>query len=287
MKKVFLYFIIALSSFADTIEFFHENDVFITDEYYTSGLEFKYKKENTSGLESSRNYYLGEKFYTPSNILIENPKDYDRPYAAWLYLGYEKEKKENKEEITEGFQLGITGKHALGGFLQSSLHSVIGEEYPRGWDTEIEEMLGLQYNYSLKREEYYRKNGENYLSRKTHYEVTLGNIFTNLSYGKLFLIGNKTPLDNNQKEFVYSFYYEPQVQLTLYDATLKGSLFNNDSLVTRDFNPILIKNSIGSEVEYKKVILNYSMHFYSTDIKDLPWKLSSHIYSKFFIKYKF
>lgn len=286
MKKVFLYFIIALSSFADTIEFFHENDLFITDEYYTSGLEFKYRKENKSEMNNFDNFYFGEKFYTPSNILMENPEDYDRPYAAWLYFGYEKEKIENHKELKQGFDLGITGKNALGGFLQSTLHGIIGEEYPKGWDSQIEQMTGIQYNYSLKTEDYSKESNGNYFSRQNHYNVEIGNVFTNFSYGKIFLIGNKTPFEDNQKVLKYYFYLEPQLEIVIYDATLKGSILNNHSPVTKEFNPILLKNSLGTVVQYKNLVLNYTMNFMSNDIKGTPWKLSNHIYSKFFIQYK-
>ena len=97
MKRcLFLIFVVVFEIFGEnTFEFYHDNDLFITDEDYTSGVEFKYKQELDEG-GNYNGFSFGQKFYTPSNITENEAKDYDRPYAAWLYLGIEKEKIEQQ-----------------------------------------------------------------------------------------------------------------------------------------------------------------------------------------------
>ncbi len=287
MKRLILFILISFMTYSDSFDFFHDNDIFITDEYYTSGFEFKYRHDSTKEENNYYNFILGQKFYTPSNITEIETDKYDRPYAAWLYLGYEKEKIENRKEKIYGFQMGITGPNALGEFLQGTMHEIIGEEIPSGWKTQIEEIIGLQYYYSLKDEVFGKEENGNFISRQNHYVLELGNIFVNGKYGKIFLIGNKTPFEKSQRELNYYFYFEPQIQLTLYDATLKGRIYDAESIVTRDFYNYVINNIVGAQVEYKDLMFAYSLNFNSTEIKEMPWKVVNHTYSKFYIRVNF
>lgn len=285
MKKLLVYFGLVFSIFADSFEFNHDNDIFITDEYYTSGVEFNYSKKISEA--DTFSYILGEKFYTPSSILLENPLLYDRPYAGWLYGTFEKSSKTHNSEISKGYTLGITGKNALGEFLQGTLHKIIGEEHPNGWSSQIESTIGIQYSYSIKKEKSGKNVNGNFISLIEHKGFELGNIFTNFSYGNIFLIGNKTPFEDTQKATRYYFYYEPQLTFVLQDATLQGALFSAKSSVTKEINPFIIKNTIGAELEYKNYIFNYAMNIQSTDVKSMAWKLGNHIFSRFSIKYIF
>lgn len=285
MNRIVLYLLISITIFADSFEFNHDNDIFITDEYYTSGVEFDYSKNVTSNKEEF--YILGEKFYTPSSLLIEDPVLYDRPYAGWLYLTYGQTIKLEKSETRTGYTVGITGKNALGEFLQGTLHKIIGEEHPTGWNSQIESTIGIQYSYEMKNEKIMKNNDDNYISIIEHKGFEIGNIFTNFSYGNIFLIGNKTPFEESQKAVKYYFYYEPQLTFVLQDATLQGALFSEKSSVTKEINPFIIKNTIGAEVEYRDYIFNYAMNIQSTDVKSMSWKLSNHIYSRFSLKYLF
>lgn len=287
MKKIYMFFILINAIFSDTFDFYHDNDIFITDEYYTSGFEFKYRHDSTNEENNYYNFFLGQKFYTPSNITEVEEEKYDRPYAAWLYLGYEKEKRENHKEKLYGFTMGITGPNALGELFQESMHEIIGEEIPGGWRSQIEEILGFQYYYSLIDEEYLKKEKDNIISRQNHFAFELGNVFTNVKYGKIFLIGNKTLFEKSQNKLSYYFYFEPMLQLTLYDATLKGAIYNSRSTLTKDFYVFSLKNTLGSEIEYKKINFGYSLNFTSTEIKEMQWKIANHVYSKFFIRLNF
>lgn len=287
MKKLIFFILISFMTYSDSFDFFHDNDIFITDEYYTSGFEFKYRHESTKEKNNYYNFFLGQKFYTPSNITEIEVDKYDRPYAAWLYLGYEKEKVEERKEKIYGFQMGITGPNALGEFLQGTMHEIIGEEIPTGWKTQIEEIIGLQYYYSLKEEEFIKEENGNFISRQNHYGFEIGNIFINGKFGKIFFIGNRDPFEEGKEDLNYFFYFEPQIQLNLYDATLKGKIYDSESIVTKEFNNFVIKNIIGAQLSYRNLMFSYALNFNSTEIKEMPWQIVNHTYSKFYIRIKF
>lgn len=271
----------------DSFEFFHDNDLFITDEYYTSGVELKYRHMSTLDSSNYYNFFFGQKFYTPSDITGGNNMNYDRPYAAWLYFGYEKEKIRIDTIKKYGLQLGLTGPNALGEIVQNGIHQIIGEESPDGWDEQIEEIWGIQYYNSLIREKYKKNENENIVSISEHIEYELGNVFTNAKYGGIFLIGNKSLYEDGDKEWNYYFYFEPQLQLTLYDATLKGDLYSKDSPITKDFNLFMLKNTLSASLTHKDVTVSYSLNFNSTEMNDMPWKLVNHIYNKLYFRYSF
>ncbi len=62
--------------------------------------------------------------------------------------------------------------------------------------------------------------------------------------------------EEGENEWNYYFYYEPQLQLTVYDATLKGSLYSESSPITKDFNVVMLKNIIGASVTHKNITVN-------------------------------
>ena len=288
MKKIIVFIIMIITIFPkDSFEFYHDNDLFITDEYYTSGVEMKYRHMSTLDNSNYYNFFFGQKFYTPSDITGSNKQDYDRPYAAWLYFGYEKEKLQVNSIKKYGIQLGITGPNALGEIVQNGIHQIIGEENADGWQEQIEEIWGVQYYNSLIKEDYKKKSDEGVVSLSEHIEYELGNVFTNVKYGKIFLIGNKSLYESENKKWNYYFYFEPQLQLTLYDATLKGSLYSSNSPVVKDFNIIMLKNEVGASLSHKDIIVNYSLNFNSTEINDMPWKFVNHMYNRLDFVYEF
>ena len=286
-KGIIVFFLLlTFNSFgSDSFEFYHDNDLFITDEYYTSGIELKYRHMSTLDNENYYNFFFGQKFYTPSDITGGSEEKYNRPYAAWLYFGYEKEKIKINSIKKYGFQLGLTGPNALGEIVQNGIHQIIGEENADGWDEQIEEIWGIQYYNSSIKEQYNKKEDKAIVSLSNHLEYELGNVFTNIKYGKIFLMGNSSLYEEGENEWNYYFYYEPQLQLTVYDATLKGSLYSESSPITKDFNVVMLKNIIGASVTHKNITVNYSLNFNSTEIDDMPWKFVNHIYNRLYFKY--
>ena len=288
MKKIIIFIVLVVTVFSDdSFEFYHDNDLFITDEYYTSGVELKYRHMSTLDSSNYYNFFFGQKFYTPSDITGGNEQDYDRPYAAWLYFGYEKEKIKIDSIKKYGIQLGLTGPNALGEIVQNGIHQIIGEENADGWDEQIEEIWGIQYYNSVIKEEYKEKSDEGIVSLSEHIEYELGNVFTNIKYGKIFLIGNKSFYESKNKKWNYYIFIEPQFQLTLYDATLKGSLYSASSPIIKNFNSVVLKNTIGASITHKDVTLNYSLNLNSTEINDMPWKLVNHMYNRLYFSYNF
>ena len=286
MKRyLLLIFVVVFEIFGEnTFEFYHDNDLFITDEDYTSGVEFKYKQELDEG-GNYNGFSFGQKFYTPSNITENEAKDYDRPYAAWLYLGIEKEKIEQSKKVIKGIQLGLMGPNALGEFVQKGVHRAIGEEDPSGWKEQVEEMVGVQYYISEYKEKGKNSNLDGYSSWSIHKEMEVGNIFSNLKYGILMQMGNKSIYNDEKGDWKYYVYYEPQICIVLYDATIQGKIFSDDQDgIVKDSNLFVIKNTLGASLNYKNIVLEYSLNLNSTTVKDLPWKPLDHIYNKFYIK---
>lgn len=95
-------------------------------------------------------------------------------------------------------------------------------------------------------------------------------------------MGNSSLYEEGETSGNYYFYYEPQLQLTVYDATLKGSLYSESSPITKDFNVVMLKNILGASVTHKNITVNYSLNFNSTEIDDMPWKFVNHIYNRLY-----
>ncbi|MDP2821476.1 MAG: lipid A deacylase LpxR family protein [Sulfuritalea sp.] len=135
-------------------QLFIENDMLArTDRYYTNGIKFgggapfgilqlpatelleQLAPEGGSAIHLG--LFVGQNLYTPKSIGIGEPQPFDRPWAAWLYLGGVAQRaKENRLDTVE-IDLGLVGPSALGREVQTGWHKLIGAQQPMGWQHQI------------------------------------------------------------------------------------------------------------------------------------------------------
>ena len=136
------------------LQLFVENDLLArTDRYYTNGIKFgggasfdllqlpaneileaiapKASSEVRFGL------FVGQNLYTPRAITVSAAQPFDRPWAAWLYLGGVAQRATQNRLDTVEIDLGVVGPAALGREIQSGWHKLIDAPKPMGWHNQI------------------------------------------------------------------------------------------------------------------------------------------------------
>lgn len=80
---------------------------------------------------------VGQTFYTAANIRNPNPAPNDRPYAGYLFaeLGLDRRTRNTLDRFS--LQAGVVGPSSLGRSVQVSVHDIIGDPKPRGWNTQL------------------------------------------------------------------------------------------------------------------------------------------------------
>lgn len=180
-----------------------ENDLFGSgsDQNYTNGFRISYFD---AGIEApgivhalenfipvfdinkntSVYYSFGQNLYTPEDITLANPPLDDRPYAAFLYgsAGLSTISDDHIDELEA--TIGIVGPWAFGEEVQEFVHDNILGRDPNGWDTQLENELGLMVSWQRRWPEALRQDlGPVYFRLQPHAGVTLGNIYTYAASG--------------------------------------------------------------------------------------------------------
>jgi Uncharacterized protein conserved in bacteria len=197
----------------DVIE---ENDVFFnTDRHYTQGLKVAYVTAQLADesffnapIKVLRNYLflfatretdlddrlewtvLGQSLFTPANILVDNPDPRDRPYAGWLYGGFDfiQNAADHRLDSFE-LQFGVVGSDALGRQAQNDFHEFTASAKAKGWSHQLANEFGFNASWERK----WRLGIE--LPRKFEFEFipdvggTAGNVLTYAEAGGLFRFG--------------------------------------------------------------------------------------------------
>ena len=96
------------------------------------------------------NLSIGQQIYTPEDIENPDPQPGERPWAAWLYAGFGAAV-DPAPGTRHDFELqfGVTGEPALGEFVQSTWHEIIGSPEPQGWDNQFGPDIGVNGYYSF------------------------------------------------------------------------------------------------------------------------------------------
>lgn len=152
------------------IQIFIENDSFgSSDRYYTNGIKIGggipadkvaglfTRPPNalldaiTDGASNHFGLFIGQNLYTPRDISVAAPQPFDRPWAAWAYIGAVAQSVKEDRLHTVEFDLGFVGPPALGRQVQSAWHQLVDAPEPMGWGNQIRAEPGLLMTYLHKR----------------------------------------------------------------------------------------------------------------------------------------
>lgn len=93
---------------------------------------------------------INQKIYTPEDTDATEPIPDDRPYAAWLYLGFTANYKTDTHSNSLELDLGVVGPPAMGEQFQNGFHELIDVPPAKGWEHQLPTELILQLSYFQK-----------------------------------------------------------------------------------------------------------------------------------------
>jgi hypothetical protein len=259
------------------------NDLFnLTDYYYTSGVGMEIIHPVFSFLftrnlllpfsTESTDYYgfsLIQDLYTPYDIEDTRIQYGDRPFAAYLCLGFSKTSlfHEKTLRLRSQLHLGVIGPAALGSFSQDIFHSL----EPAGWVNQVKNDIVINYNMSFTK----GIVNDNNFELGTVASGRAGTLFTDISLGVTMRVGNGlstfkyyTPLENKERKFRYDIFLNLSGRAKGYDATLQGGLFNRTSVhVIPDGNMerFLFVPSAGANLTYSIIHLRLEQLYSSPE----------------------
>jgi hypothetical protein len=176
-----------------------------TDRYYTNGIKFGggvsaepviehiFKVPAQRVLERITDnrgnmqfgLFLGQNLYTPKRITVAQPQPFDRPWAAWLYVGGVAQNVEDNRLQTVELDLGMVGPSALGEPVQREWHHLVRADKPLGWGNQLHDEPGMLLAYLEK----WRYGPASGAQAVTHFGVTLGNVMTLARGGGMVRVG--------------------------------------------------------------------------------------------------
>ena len=272
-----------------------ENDLYtstVNDRYYTNGFELFYrflnKNKHPETNKKITEFKLGQYIYNPQTINADDFFVNDRPFAGYLFgrvgvFNYY----ENESVLKLNFQLGFVGQDAFGEETQTIFHSTFGYKKVRGWQYQIHNALSVQGNI------FYSKNiisGQ----KNTHFDLNFvsetnfgtTNMGTSLGILSRFSLKKLLPVFNSnlynaalnadklayRNESEFYFYVNPNVNYQLYDATIQGSLFNNESPVTFPLMPFRFNGEAGFKYRKNNWNLSYLFVYRGKEAKNIVIK---------------
>lgn len=273
----------ALSLEADNISFTFYNDFFAgKDGHFTNGVSIDWletSKENENAytdmilsladsislpMDDSKHHNAGlslnQIIVTPNNTQLTTAQKNDLPYAGHLSLSAFLLEWDSESFNEYSIETGIMGKYSGAEFIQKTFHKIIGNEEPKGWDTQLNTRFTLNLLLQHGMKSWHGKVGDSLQSDWfNHYGVTLGNFNTSAFAGTAIRIGQ-----NYEQNFNAHYpYLKSEANLLDADSLKNGFGWSTSAGVETNalaYSAILDRaNSNGYAVH--KNVLNALVHF--------------------------
>ncbi len=187
-------------------QLFIENDMLASsDRYYTNGIKFGggvpldilqvpaaellRQLAPVGGSTVHLGMFFGQNLYTPRSITTSTPQPFDRPWAAWLYLGGVAQRAKDNRLDTVELDVGIVGPSALGREVQSGWHKLINSPEPMGWHTQIPNEPAFLVSYLAKSKHVLGSPAGIDLEVVPHGGITVGTVMTLARGGGIVRLG--------------------------------------------------------------------------------------------------
>ncbi|RZK79814.1 MAG: lipid A deacylase LpxR family protein, partial [Pedobacter sp.] len=239
---------------------------------------------------------VGQKMYNPFSGFAPDQDTQDRPFAGYLYAGGSISNFKSNESILKlSAEIGTVGPNSLAEDGQDLLHNAIGFYELAGWEYQIKNEVALnlsaQFTKLIHRSTNLDFSVESYANAGTTYSgAGIGILVRAGDINQLFnsaytnsVIGNNTKTKRLvDKEFF--FYAKPQLNFVAYDATVQGSMFNNNSPVTFGIKPIVFAQQIGANYSSQRFTFDFGVLFKTKEIKS---DAKAHQYGSISMFYRF
>ncbi|WP_285011398.1 lipid A deacylase LpxR family protein [Pedobacter faecalis] len=293
-------------SYRNEFGFRSENDSYLgqgSDRYYTNGLFLYYRhagnpeKLNENVEKKVFEITAGQRIYNPFSGYAPDPAKHDRPFAGYLYAGaalhwlYAAE-----SSLKASVEVGTIGPNSLGEDGQDLLHRTIGFYRLSGWDYQISNEatvnLAARYTRLLHRAANQHTDFllDGYVNAGTlRNDAAAAIVFRAGRINQLFNSGyndavvgesGTTKLTNRE---LY-FYAKPQLNYVVFDATVQGGIFNNDSPVVFDVEPLVFTQQLGFSYNSPRFTFDFSVFFKTKEIESTA---KAHQYGAVSASYRF
>lgn len=265
-----------------------DNDLYTStknDQYYTNGLEIFYRylssKNKPNVLKRINEIKAGQYMYSPRFIYVDEEQMFDRPFAGYLFGQFGRTTfYSNQSVFKKQLQVGILGPASFADKIQKGTHRLFNYTAFKEWDYQIHNTFGLQFNVLFAKAFSGNKQNDK-VDFHWQSEAKLGTIFTSFSTGFVTRIGFKklVPLSDSNfygasisraakpVEHEFYLYLNPSVNLQVYDATIQGSLFNDNSPVTFDLIPLRLNGEVGLRYRSNNWNLSYAFVYRGKEVK--------------------
>ena len=284
-----------------------DNDSYLAQgsvRYYTNGLFIQFRRaldqeKLKAGIEKKiYEISAGQEMYNPISGYAPDPETQDRPFAGYLYLSGAMSWFHSDESILKtSVAIGTTGPNSLAEDGQKLLHKTVGFYELAGWEYQIKNELTLNLAAQYTRLLYRAANNATDFSFEGY--ARAGTVYSGAGAGILFRAGGINQLFNSAytnsvignhaktkalvKREVF-FYAKPQLNFVAYDATVQGSLFNDNSPVTFGVKPIVFAQQVGFNYSSQRFTFDFGMIFKTKEIKS---NARAHQYGSISMFYRF
>ncbi|WP_370029702.1 lipid A deacylase LpxR family protein [Flavobacterium sp. 28YEA47A] len=268
-----------------------DNDLFtstVNDQYYTNGIEIFYRylnrNEDPKINKKTTEFRIGQYIYNPHTVEAKLISKHDRPFAGYLFAEAGIAKFYQNESVLKfGTQLGVIGPNSQAEGFQKLFHKAFGYKDVEGWNYQIHNGVAVQGSLF-----YSKKLGPKQTGKIDYHiqgEANLGSVFTGITIGPLARISLKKTLlpiydsglygaslnadkakYKEQSEFY--FYINPNLNVQVYDATIQGRLFNDNSPVTYNLIPLRFNGEAGFRYRKNHWNLHYLFVFRSKELRN-------------------
>ncbi len=140
---------------------------------------------------------IGQQIYTPNDIRRADLITDDRPYAAWLYLGFSAQFKNEFQSHSLELDVGLIGPEAAGEPIQNGYHKIIAKYPAEGWKNQLGTELTLQVSYQQRLKFFELKNfaQHKYFDVIPFYGAGAGNVSVDAHIGGMVRFGIALPND--------------------------------------------------------------------------------------------
>ena len=172
--------------------FLTQNDLYKfgprSDKYFTNGLHIQYANKFANNIvaqkvllnflkKSNSQFALsfGQDIYTPLNLYIVSVDNNDIPYSGTLYFTYARQSNNHQKgiKLESKLYLGVQGPASGAGEMQFWYHEITNYPLPKGWGSQIQN--GLVLDYELNYERLLPVSWE-YIELTTHAKAHLGTL---------------------------------------------------------------------------------------------------------------
>ena len=272
------------------------NDKFVfLDRYYTSGLHLTYRKGLDKNLfflkkENNKlqlNVTVANETYTPSNLNSFDNRDFDRPYAGWLFGKIELGRIKQKAALFFAVELGVTGEESLAGKMQIAIHEFLNIDSRPTWTDQI--AFKWLFNFKASHINNFKLNHNS--SIQNQISASLGSKDTFVGNEVSYVFGNFNNFQNssrlnlvdvNQTKEFFGFISAGYKYVAL-NSLIQGSSFNNKDPFTAIATKHIFQLSVGSVLRTKKHLFKLG-YYYNT--KETPLS-THHVYGALTYGYSF